>query len=135
MRGATSKRVTRAPNALKMEASWQPVAAAPTITSDSGSWRSVQTSLWVSARSAPGKGSRRACPPAHTINFSAVQCLPIFQRKAVIVAESGLAGLVKNRDPGYAQVVEQLLLLMHLVNNLLGTRHQARKIQGGRGGI
>jgi hypothetical protein len=70
MRGATSSSRTLEPNAAKTEASWQPVAAAPTTTTDEGRSFIFQTSLWVMACSAPGKSIRRAWPPAQTTNFS-----------------------------------------------------------------
>ena len=71
MRGAASNRVTRDPNALKIEATWTPVAPAPITSSESGTEVRRQASLWVEVSSKPGTGSCRDAPPVQTMTFAA----------------------------------------------------------------
>ena len=71
MRGAASNRVTRDPKALKIEATWTPVAPAPITSSESGADSRRQASLWVQVSSKPDKGSGRDTPPVHRMMFAA----------------------------------------------------------------
>ena len=57
MRGPASNSVTRAPSSANTDATWAPVAPAPTTSSDSGTVVSVHASRCEPANSAPGTGS------------------------------------------------------------------------------
>ncbi len=62
--------------------------------------------------------------PAHAQNeFIPPQPAAILELDGVRVEEAGRAGCIEHPHPRAAQVLEQLLLLMHLVNHLLGARH------------
>ena len=71
IRGAASNSVTCDPKALKIEASCTPVAPAPITSIEGGARERVQASLWVHARSKPGKSSRRDMPPVQMMIFAA----------------------------------------------------------------
>ena len=71
MWGAASNSVTRDPNALKIEATWTPVAPAPITSSESGTDARRHASLWVEVSSKPGTASRRDTPPVQTMTFAA----------------------------------------------------------------
>ena len=71
IRGAASNRVTRDPKALKIEATWTPVAPAPITSIESGTDERRHASLCVEVNSKPGTGSCRDPPPVHRMAFAA----------------------------------------------------------------
>ena len=76
IRGPASKSATWEPSSVKTDATWTPVAPAPTTSSDSGTVVSVHASRCEPASSAPGTGRVRLVPPAHTMTLSARSLMP-----------------------------------------------------------
>ena len=71
MRGATSTRWTREPNALKIDATCTPVAPAPMTSIDGGTEDRLHASLCVAVSSKPGTGSGREVPPVQRMTLPA----------------------------------------------------------------
>jgi hypothetical protein len=78
MRGAAWKSSTRVPNALKIDATWAPVAPAPMTSIVGGADVRPHASLCVAVSSNPGTARRRLTPPVQTMIFSARKRNPLW---------------------------------------------------------
>ena len=99
MRGAASKRVTREPNALKIDATCTPVAPAP-ITSSDGGHREAPGVAVGTVNSKPGSGSRRDVATGADDDLSGPQPRRVLAFDRVRVDEPRGAGVLVDRHPG-----------------------------------
>ena len=134
IRGAASNSVTRDPKALKIEASWTPVAPAPITSIEGGVEVRVQASLWVHASSKPGRSSRRDMPPVQMMVFAAWRRGACAHSITCGSVNRGDAGVLVKRDSGLLEVFAQQRVRAHVVGDLADAVEQPPIVERGFAG-
>ena len=122
MRGAASNRVTRDPKALKIEATWTPVAPAPITSSESGTDSRRQASLCVEVSSKPGTGSCRDTPPVHTMMLRGSQSGSVVTLDHVRRDEADRSGIFIEGHARLLELVTEERVLAHGAGDLAHAR-------------
>ena len=135
MRGAASNSVTCDPKALKIEATWTPVAPAPITSSESGADSRRQASLWVLVSSKPGSGSRaRRAPGAHD-DVGGSQSGSVLALDHVRLGEAGGSGVLMEGHAGALELVAQGRVLADVAGDLADAVEQAPIVERELAGV